>query len=288
MIKFSVGFALIFLVAGVTVEEVYESKADPLDYLFHAAPANLLFCRLAKSASTPSMRFVLRIVGDPLWNTTMVHQNNLATVAQMRPSDRSSLFANPQVTRAVVARDPIERFASGFIDKCVKRHDFNCPVQGPGQTDVDAVLTALESTGVSSAACNGHFRTAASVCLLNETLHDFLLVPYVDLAGGWARVVRHLKGIDEKKRRSFWDWARQAFDPKYEKNRRIVRATAAHRTNSSDLASEWRQQAAEGDAKAASIILRLQKLYASDYALFAGVRGVVPVGTLDELGGKAP
>jgi hypothetical protein len=262
------------LAAFAAAANIYESAPSPLAYLFPALPAKLIFCRIAKSASTPATRFILRILDNPLWNTTAVHDHKLTNLAQLPRTQAAALLADREMTRAVVARDPVERFASGFVDKCIKRRDWNCPAQGKDMGSVSAVISALERTGISSAACNAHFRSASSVCLLNESVREFVIVPYADLFAGWSQVVRSLKNIHPVQRREFELWTRQTFDLRYEKNKFIRAATLEHRTNSTDLASMWRHAAAQGDATAAAVLKRLCRLYEEDYAIFKGVLGV--------------
>jgi hypothetical protein len=261
--------------AAIRAEETYGSPADPLEFLFAALPANLLYCRVQKSASTSSFRFILRVAGEPHWEQVAIFKStNMTSIAHIPARDRSKLLANPLLTRAVVARDPIERFSSGFMDKCVKRGDIHCPVKGRARVSVNAVISELERTGVAGAHCDGHFRTAASMCLLNETLRYYTVVPFDSLAEGWSSVISSLKGISPSQRQVLSHWAREAFDPLFITNERLKRSAMAHRTNSTDLASRWREEAARGNATAASILNRLYKLYADDYALFQGVPGI--------------
>jgi hypothetical protein len=267
-------FALSLLAFVVTIGF---AEVDPDQYspVFPALGANFVYCRIAKSGSTPATRFLLRVTGDERWATASVHSHNITSLGRMTEAARQEILSNHSITRVVIARDPLERFASGYLDKCMKLQDFNCPVKGAARKSVDAVLTALERTGVSTPACNGHFRSAISVCNLNNSLHEYTVVPYVYLADGWIDVVSRIEGISAARKKILAEWAKEIFDPLHGSSKRLKKAALHHRTQSMEVVAKWRSAASRGDLKAASILSRVYRLYAEDYAMFHEVPGVI-------------
>ena len=119
------------------------------------APAlRLLYCGVPKVATTVLKRLLLRINGLPTWNSddgTVVHKPALSGIPTMRGMSAAAanvLLHDAAWTRFVVVRDPVERFASAFLDKCRTTNlSFACPVP-PGDAahnDPLAVLAALEA-----------------------------------------------------------------------------------------------------------------------------------------------
>jgi hypothetical protein len=248
-----------------------ESLAD----LFHVPPAKLIFCRISKSASTPATRFILRVFDHPSWNAPTLPNVNLTSLGDLPRGAAAELLASREFVRAVIVRDPVERFTSSFADRCLKRGDDSCPVQGESRRNISAVIGELERTGTSGTACNAFFRSATSFCGLRVLFRDFIAVPYADLFAGWSRVIRELQDIPPLQRRDFALWAQQTFELRYERDKELLRSRIERRrSNYTGLATLMRRAAAQGDAVAAATLSRLCRLYKDDYALFRTVRGV--------------
>ena len=179
----------------------------------------LAYCSVPKAASTVLKRLFLRANGLPTWSSgdeNVVHRSELSGMGTMRglpAAAANALLRDAAWTRLVVVRDPVERFASAFLNKCrASARNPVCPLP-PGDAardDPRAVLAALEAAvqvpsdsphrnqaaaafdGVH--ALNAHFMPQALLCDLRLALPAYTVLTYHELRRqGLARVLPMLR-----------------------------------------------------------------------------------------------
>lgn len=96
------------------------------------------------------------------------------------------VFADPEATRAVFVRDPLQRFLSAYLNKCVRPApsierkgevlDFfqNCPMYKPGLVFKDAVEWALKQPDMLDV--NPHWRLQAHHCQLSKYIDAYNVI----------------------------------------------------------------------------------------------------------------
>lgn len=93
----------------------------------------------------------------------------------------TEVFRDPRSVRVLWVRDPLQRFLSGFLNKCMSPHDIrefdsNCPFrlagQGPGfpLSWVQSWLRTGRGLG------NGHFTPQSWHCELSKRLHEYNVI----------------------------------------------------------------------------------------------------------------
>jgi hypothetical protein len=94
------------------------------------------------------------------------------------------VFQNPRATRAVFVRDPMIRFVSAFMSKCLgkngPRNEF-CPMLKPGIVFRDAVEWALDKnvSGDDMQQWDPHWRPQAFHCALQHRLTDYTVIGHM-------------------------------------------------------------------------------------------------------------
>lgn len=179
------------------------------------------------------------------------------------PIALSARYDNSSWTRVAVLRDPVDRFASAYLDKCMRAENGNCP-DVEHRLDVRAVLTRLEEQYAQDVtSVNRHFLAQANFCQLRDMHSSFSIVPFPRIEEGWASMVRRLSLASENLRPPLLQWTKKFISSG---------AHANHRTNASILAAHWRRAAAAKEPHADSDILpRLMALYEDDYSLISSV-----------------
>ena len=86
---------------------------------------SLAYCVVAKAANTQIKRILMRANGNPWWNGNAgaAYDPRLSTLTDghsLPVEFINSVMQDPQWTKLIVVRDPIERFFSAFLDKCVR------------------------------------------------------------------------------------------------------------------------------------------------------------------------
>lgn len=89
------------------------------------------------------------------------------------------VFRNPHAIRAVFVRDPLARFASAFMDKCItpSSRRANCPALKDGIVFRDAVKWALKE---NLAMTNPHWKPQAYHCELYKRVHEYNVIALMD------------------------------------------------------------------------------------------------------------
>uniref|UniRef100_A0A7S2BLB1 Sulfotransferase domain-containing protein n=1 Tax=Alexandrium andersonii TaxID=327968 RepID=A0A7S2BLB1_9DINO len=152
-----------------------------------SAEANVAMCLIQKVASSNWINAFQSIRHLPLSDdhTTVLGQSNY--------DDAEAVFANPNSTRIVFVREPLDRLLSGFLDKCsarkanlVRRHRMggspyqnHCslrlsPEQPPG-FPFSQVVEWLKA-GNSFRDTNPHFSLQASHCELRDRLQEYNVI----------------------------------------------------------------------------------------------------------------
>mmetsp|Transcript_78519 Transcript_78519/g.139249 ORF Transcript_78519/g.139249 Transcript_78519/m.139249 type:complete len:391 (+) Transcript_78519:76-1248(+) len=92
----------------------------------------------------------------------------------------NAVFQDPTATRVVFVREPLERFASTFLDKCMSTsmpNRANCPMDGQGEqiTRFSELVEWAINTNLSG-TINGHWMAQASHCQLQARLEDYNII----------------------------------------------------------------------------------------------------------------
>jgi hypothetical protein len=244
-------------------------KNNPQSMVLLLHNERIAYCSIPKCASTPLNRFMMRAVGLSLWNSTShpVHRNGVPRLSSLTRSESEEVMKSPRWTRVLVVRDPVERFASAFLDKCARAiPNGNCPVSGPLRLDVQAVLSTLETQSTKALTIiNPHFRPASAFCELEHLFSLFVPLHYQSCADEWVDVLANLPYLTKKRRNALATWVREAFLTHYW-------SPTARATNSTQLVSRWYAEAS-GSCKSegAKVLARIQALYARDYSLFRNI-----------------
>lgn len=264
----------------------------------------LIYCSIPKNACTQMKRIVHRIRGSPHWNVTdtalerwHIHKpetNHLTYLRNLSLTRANEIMHDPRWTRVILVRDPIERFASAFLDKCAREYyeslqhgeaqaggfkltrvaNVNCPVTDVQQTQsVEAVLRAVERRAFwhGLASLNSHFRPQSSFCDMKKYSAAYLAVDVDRASVDVPQCVLKNLHIGSAARASGLAAAHEVLG-----NAGLV----THRTASHDLARNWTFEADACLANAAAlkrsnpqrvckrlIGMRLRRLYRSDYRL---------------------
>lgn len=106
------------------------------------------------------------------------------------PDVATAVFTDTAATRAVFVRDPLERFLSAFLDKCLSGTcdrgvmDFCGLMRKPEQKGQPIpfrqAVEWLQTQNVSSPDIDGHWRSQSHHCELHSRLHEYTLLGFMD------------------------------------------------------------------------------------------------------------
>lgn len=166
----------------------------------------LIYCSIPKNACTQMKRIVHRVRGSRHWNVTdtalerwHIHKpetNHLIYLRNLSMARANDVMHDPRWTRLILVRDPIERFASAFLDKCARAYyeavrnggdkverkrvvNINCPVSTVDQSQsAEEVLRAVERRAFwhGVLTLNSHFRPQSSFCDMDKYSGAYLAV----------------------------------------------------------------------------------------------------------------
>lgn len=93
----------------------------------------------------------------------------------------AKVFGNPSATRAVFVREPLERFASAFLDKCHPGYNAQCVpklelTKRVKHVSFEAVVGWALQRNLSSRNLDGHWLLQARHCELHARVRDFTVV----------------------------------------------------------------------------------------------------------------
>jgi Sulfotransferase family len=175
--------------------------------LIIAEEAKLLYCSVPKSACSQMRIMMSRLLG---YSTELaiqqLHENDTSSITNIggvffhewlkwpTPADggvkgAEQAMADPQTTRFIVVRDPIERFISGFVDKCLEPakkgepYNWNCPLQEPSRSNITAVFLEMkrQADNMGKAFVNEHFRPQSLFCDIRTYRDRYKVIPYSQL-----------------------------------------------------------------------------------------------------------
>jgi Sulfotransferase family len=143
----------------------------------------LVGLRVALPQSGPDGRNVTEVGLDGRFYHELLEWPTLKSVGIQRAED---IMNDPSFNRLFVARDPVDRFVSGFIDKCwlpankSELHNWNCPVQDDSRNNITAVFLALkgEADARGKRSLNPHFRPQSLFCDIRVFRDRFYIIPY--------------------------------------------------------------------------------------------------------------
>lgn len=152
-----------------------------LQGLFVAPHLNFAFCTIEKNACSSWNRiFSNMLMSDSRLDSSKAHlelyHTTLASQALNGQKDIENVFSNPQATRAVFVRDPLARFASAFIDKCLVAAPSSvlCPPHRIGMVFRDVVEWALKSDMANGV--DGHWQLQSEHCQLRDRLLGYTVL----------------------------------------------------------------------------------------------------------------
>lgn len=246
-------------------------------------PLKIVYCGIPKNACTLVKRFAMRASGGSGWNSQAsdgrVHnprKNGLLYMRDMEFEAAQNVLQDPGWTKLVVIRDPIVRFAAGFLDKCARVRyntagqqfvDGNCPVRDVAcSQNASKVLDSLEKNAASRglANLNGHFRPQSMFCDLQKIAQTYVAVEMDGLSSSLSNIIT-TSSIPQ------WTkaWGLAAWNQTLE----FVKSVN-HDTSSRDLAARWIEEEnacvrdlEHGGVSACDelIAVRLRKLYKDDF-----------------------
>mmetsp|Transcript_34306 Transcript_34306/g.81950 ORF Transcript_34306/g.81950 Transcript_34306/m.81950 type:complete len:252 (-) Transcript_34306:53-808(-) len=92
----------------------------------------------------------------------------------------SKVFQDPRSVRVLWVRDPLERFLSAFLNKCVNNdnHDYpaQCPFERTAQPPGFPLSQAQSWLRAGGVLVDGHFALQSSHCELRNRLHEYNVI----------------------------------------------------------------------------------------------------------------
>jgi hypothetical protein len=272
---------LVLLSAIIGVFSASRLAANNLHYIEIVPEFKLAVCLILKSGWTTSRRFLFRAQRNPAWNAHDIWNYTkfpLASIATLSNSEIKTALTSPEWTRLVIYRDPVERFASGFLDKCTRKPEWNgkyccthnCPVRnadgsgGSLRQVLDTVENHISTSTSNTTTLDEHFRPTAWLCGLDDAAirANFKVISFKSMADDYWRAIMAARGIPKSRRSEVALAARELFasQSKQKYNR--------HTTRSEKLVNDWRAAEADPQHPEHDIPIRLRAMYAMDYAAF--------------------
>jgi len=148
--------------------------------LFVHSPSKFAFCLIEKNACSVWTALFNKLMTDDLSANVKAWGIAHRAFTSEGPQGAEQVFSDPTAVRAVMIRDPLARFASGFLDKCFSKgcsNDF-CfmrPDKNSGNpiSFKHAVKWMLEQDPRS---LDGHFSLQSSHCELYRRVHEYTIV----------------------------------------------------------------------------------------------------------------
>ena len=182
---------------------------------------------------TPTFAFCLiEKIGCSTWNQVLQHLTPFPPRMRNRLPERNAradevirlVFSDPNAVRAVFVRDPLERFASAFVNKCYDEvRGFNSSLCIPAMVRGapigravsfgQAVQWMLRVRNPAATNTDGHWRAQSGHCELATRVHEFTII------GKYQKSTfeRDAQCLLEEARLGAWEKAfvspREAFNP---------------------------------------------------------------------------
>jgi hypothetical protein len=235
------------------------------------ASDKIICCVINKIGSTSVLKFLRRALGQSNWIENL-RLASLQTMRGLSETTANRMLNGDSWLRIVVIRDPVERFASAFIDKCIE-HYRRCPAVVVNRTSTERLelaLSALEATARNGTLMNVdvHFRPLVYFCDLPAVLPAFTIVPMAAMEAGWKAALTNHKGVSTERQNELLAIAADIFSFNFSGIETLKAQAINHTTPSRTLVATWRAAAKTGIPQAESKILgRIEQLYAADYML---------------------
>mmetsp|Transcript_114661 Transcript_114661/g.214704 ORF Transcript_114661/g.214704 Transcript_114661/m.214704 type:complete len:424 (+) Transcript_114661:76-1347(+) len=161
----------------------YMDHHGGLQGLFVYPPSKFAFCLIEKNACSTWIKTVMQPLlrkmdsSEPTPEWKMDYNVSHRSQEMFGVKGIEQIFHDPDATRAVFVREPLERFASAFMNKCLGSDIVNCPVYGRKFGDV--VEWALQ-TDLTDAEINGHWRLQAYHCELHERIQGYNVIGLIE------------------------------------------------------------------------------------------------------------
>jgi len=153
------------------------STLDDFPGLFVHPPSNFAFCVIPKNGCTSWTAIMHKIFYRQLdWNSPdyKVEEHSLAFYGMEAVGQ---VFNDPKAVRAVMIREPLARFASAFLDKCLRE---NCTSDiCIWRTTNVAISFKMAVEGMLAADprnINAHWALQSQRCGLDKNLHAYNMV----------------------------------------------------------------------------------------------------------------
>lgn len=231
-------------------------------HIYHVPAYNMVYCQIQKVASTTLKSVIYRLFHPNTEISQAGRQNphiklkeaidaeaDVLSATTYSTPELTAILNSPALLRFAVVREPLDRFVSGFLDKCVKqRPTVVCPVSVSVGSPVtvaqlaDAVLKALEAA--SPPTINEHFLPQHYFCGLYSHHSLYRIFRYEDMLPSLIAVGADLD-VSEKQRAT-WLAAVNEF---------VAVNDSPHKSRRDDLDS-WLTPAR---------VTRIQRFYAADY-----------------------
>jgi hypothetical protein len=162
----------------------YHDHDYSLQGLFVYPPKKFAFCLIEKNACSTWIETVfqqlLREDDFSPWLEEVLQSHgwigtdyNVSAISQSKFGEQGidKIFQDPTATRAVFVREPLERFASAFLNKCIDTDLYYCPVNSTVFRDV--VEWAMHADLTSA---DGHFLPQAFHCDLQNRISQYNVI----------------------------------------------------------------------------------------------------------------
>lgn len=159
--------------------ENYTDHDHSLQGLFVYPPKKFAFCLIEKNGCSTWIKRVLQPLlykngascEEGSYGCQDGKDYDISGRSQQQFGDEgiNSVFQDPSATRAVFVRDPMERFASAFINKCIDENmEKNCPMKSKVFRDAVEWAATSDMTTVE-----GHWLPQAFHCQLNKRIAGY-------------------------------------------------------------------------------------------------------------------
>lgn len=251
------------------------AKVPATGYVKISPDLHLAVCYIHKAASTTVSRFLLYAQSSNLSRTNDVlalrREKVLVSLWQQPNSVKNALRNDLSWQWVLIYRDPVERFASAFLDKCVRwgATSSQCPLRLPAsrkdRANASRILDVLETTPL--AAVDSHFLPASLRCP-HWSLQNYTVIPYEALLSGFTQVVARLTRIPRTRHQELKLGVNAIIGDRASEI--AVAGNMSSAGAAAVLAKQW--ASAKPGTENATIFARARRYYAADYLRFEGLR----------------
>lgn len=156
-----------------------------LQGLFVYPPSKFAFCLIEKNACSTWIQTVMQPLMRKIDTSKPVQKMEIDYNISLRSQNMfgvkgiEEVFHDPDATRAVFVREPLERFASAFMNKCLGSDTVNCPTNA--KTFRGIVEWALQ-TDLTDTSLNGHWLLQSHHCELHKRIQGYNVIGLIEEA----------------------------------------------------------------------------------------------------------